>query len=502
MNRRTDFWKHCGQTVFDVAIIGGGITGAALYHQLCERGYKVLLLDKGDFACGSSQSSGMMVWGGVLYLRRFDIASVLRFSHARDQLLRDYPALATPEFFRYLPPSRNTLWRYLVLSSLYAYWLFGCFNRKPPMMESSFEEQSLLDPDRLSYALKYEEGFLKDSDSRFVLQWITPHQSFDQVPLNYCGVDSGAFNESRRRWSIHLKDNLSGEKTIAMTNCVVNCAGVWTDEVNRRFGIETPFRHVLSKGVYLSFSRPKEHRKPLAFEMGEHGDVLTYVPWGPISLWGPTETLVSSIDEGFSVTPNDIRFLLHHAARRLQIPISFQDVVSLRCGVRPLAVRKSYHRRRYPLTLSRKHHIFTDPNLPWISFFGGKLTNCMSIAHAIERKIIRMIGLSKPGRRSIMERPKPLERTSFPGLSVALPSPSWCRRYEFCQTLEDYLRRRTNIAQWIPREGLGRKNENLPQLFRIALDLYENDSSTAWKATNQYRQQVEREFDSVLSQAV
>ena len=177
MNGRTTLLKNCGQTAFDVAIIGGGITGAALYHQLCAQGYRVLLVDKGDFACGSSQSSGMMVWGGILYLRRLDIASVLRFSHARDQLLRHYPALVAPGSFCYLPPADNLLWRYLVLSSLYAYWLLGCLDRKPPTVENSFDEQSLLGPERFSCALSYEEGFLKDSDCRFVLQWITPYQS-------------------------------------------------------------------------------------------------------------------------------------------------------------------------------------------------------------------------------------------------------------------------------------------------------------------------------------
>ena len=192
MNGRSASVEYAGQTVFDVIIIGGGITGAALYHRLCGQGFDVLLLDKGDFACGSSQSSGMMIWGGVLYLRRLDIASVLRFSHARDHLLHDFPRLAAPVSFRYLPPPRAALWKYAVLSTLHAYWLLGGFDRRKPLLERTFDEQSLLGPERLSSALNYEEGMLRDSDCRFVLQWITPYQSCVEVPLNYCSAEAGA----------------------------------------------------------------------------------------------------------------------------------------------------------------------------------------------------------------------------------------------------------------------------------------------------------------------
>lgn len=501
MNSRSGLIEMAGQSLFDIAIIGGGITGASLYHRLCQSGYRVLMVDKGDFACGSSQSSGMMVWGGLLYLRRLDLASVWRFSRARDGLLDDFPGLATPAAFRYLPPPAGP-WKYAVLSALYAYWLLGWKHRHSPKLERRYAEQALLRLEKLSPSLRYEEGLLKDSDSRFVLHWITQHQNLYQVPLNYCSVESGSFCSSSRRWHLQLRDQLGGKDISAGARCVVNCAGVWTDSVNQRFGIKTPYRHVLSKGVYIGIARPKTHRKPLVFEMGDHGDVLTLVPWGPISLWGPTETLVACCTEGFTVDPRDIRFLLTHAGRHLQQPVAVKDIVSVRCGVRPLAVQQSYRKQRYPLTLSRNHQIAIDKQLPWVSFYGGKLTNCMAVARALQCHIASRIGL--PGSTSIRapEPVSPAEQSiGFPGIQQPVPTPAWCKRHEFCHTLEDYLRRRTNIAQWVPREGLGKHDEHLPFLRRIALELSDQNHRSAEAALSHYRQQVERRFDRVLAHA-
>jgi len=72
--QRKHTWDAGRDTVFDVAIIGGGIKGAHIYHQLCEAGYRTVLLEKGDFASGTSQASCMMIWGGLLYLANWDIA--------------------------------------------------------------------------------------------------------------------------------------------------------------------------------------------------------------------------------------------------------------------------------------------------------------------------------------------------------------------------------------------------------------------------------------------
>jgi hypothetical protein len=82
-----------------------------------------------------------------------------------------------------------------------------------------------------------------------------------------------------------------------------------------------------------------------------------------------------------------------------------------------------------------------------------------------------------------------------------VPDPAWCKTQEFCCTLEDYLRRRTNIAQWLPRGGLGRHDENLPHLRAVCLALADGDGEAAEADLACYRARVAEGFDAVLDAA-
>src|SRR3989442_10025002 len=137
---RSPAWEKVSRTLFDVAVLGGGVTGACIYHHLSRRGYRVLLLDKGDFASGTSQASGMTIWGGLLYLRNLDLRSVVRLSKDREGLARDMPAWVRPQSFRFVPSS-DSVWRgRLVHAALYLYWGLGLFRRRRPRREPVFEE--------------------------------------------------------------------------------------------------------------------------------------------------------------------------------------------------------------------------------------------------------------------------------------------------------------------------------------------------------------------------
>lgn len=498
--KRQQSWEHARNVTFDVTILGGGINGACLYHRLCAAGYRVLLVDQGDFAAGTSQASGMMIWGGLLYLRRLDVLSVYRFSQARDAMIRNLSAWVAPVPVRYIASPGDVRPPQLVLAGLYFYWLLSYGLRRVPGREREFRERPLIRNHHGEEALLYEEGLLKISDARFVLHWITPHQTPEQVPLNYCALTGGGYDSTEKCWRLELRDTLGNHSAEARSRWVVNCAGVWADRVNALFGIETPYKHVLSKGVYLGVQRPPEHESMLVFEMGQQGDAITYAPWGPISLWGPTETRAPDLAAGRTVAPDDVRFLLEQAGRNLARPPGKADIISLRCGLRPLAVPKSFNSDCYTLDISRRHRIARDSGRPWISLYGGKITGCTATAEDIAAHIAGAIRPAAAPANASAGADRSVEYTGFPGLTQKVPSVEWCQEHEFCHTLEDYLRRRTNIAQWVAREGLGRHDENLAEINRIALTLHGGNQAEAAHSVKQYGLRVRNDFDAVLAQ--
>ena len=180
--------------------------------------------------------------------------------------------------------------------------------------------------------------------------------------------------------------------------------------------------------------------------------------------------------------------------------VAKEDIVSLRCGIRPLVVPASFAGDCYPLDLSRRSHIEVDRDRPWISLYGGKITGCHAAAAAAAGQVEARLPdrPARPARTALFpERETDIPLVDFPGLGDRVVDPAWSARHEYCCTLEDYLRRRTNIAQWVPREGLGRADANLDHLRSIARTLA-GDDAAAEQGLDRYRTRVAERFDRVL----
>jgi glycerol-3-phosphate dehydrogenase len=455
---------------FDVIIVGAGISGAAVFRELSQRGYRVLLLDQGDFSGGTSQASGMLIWGGLLYLKNLDLRTVVKLSRARDHLLKRRPNEVQRLRFRYLPLRGKGRSRWLVSAALCAYWLLGGLRRQRPFGEGQFPSSNLLRSGRFLSSLVYEEAALSSSDSRFALGRVLEGGGVDQVALNHCALHRGLWRRSEGRWELDLKDQVSGERLQVRSRFLINAGGVWADQINGLCGLESEYRHVFSKGVYLGLKKPEQLDEALVFEMGEHGDSQTFTPWGPLALWGPTETPLENLKEGFAPTVQDVRFLLDQATRNLRKPRTARDVVSLRCGVRPLAVKRGFQGKHYPLELSRRHVVARDSKAPAVTLFGGKLTSASMMARETAQVLEGyLLPTSKRGRSEHAKQnlQAPLSLT-FPGLDEPLADPTWCVEHEGCIHLDDYMRRRTNLSQWVPRLGLGADGEHEPFILKIA----------------------------------
>lgn len=497
LEKRKSDLETVKNATFDAIIVGGGINGAAIFNQLCSEGYRVLLVDKSDFAGGTSQASAMMIWGGLIHLRNLNLLTVWRLCASRERMIREKQPWVSPRTFRYIPANesgRNRFWAY---SGLYFYWLMGRGRRSRPQYKRSFDELSFLNTDEFRYALEYEEACVEPSDARFVLEWLLPHREWGNIALNYCSVQGGGYDATAKVWHIELADLISGVETTARARWVINAAGTWTDKLNERFSIESPFKHVFGKGVFIGINRPRQHRLPLMIETKNYRDCMGLIPWGPISLWGPTETVITDIEDGFTVTRDDVQYLLAQLNRHLAGSVSARDIVSLRCGVRPLVVDRHAPEQSSCLHLSRKFRIYRDKHLPWISTYGGKFTSCIPVASMITR-LLRDCLKPEAIRPSFAISASQPEFDSFPGLEQEVPSASWCASHEMCWNLEDYLRRRTNISQWIPRGGLGSRNENVAHLNELAKAFCSNDDNKAEAAVREYESKIKHGFDDLI----
>lgn len=492
-------WESLRRTSFDVLILGGGVSGTCLFHHLCAAGYRVLLIDKGDFGSATSQSSAMMIWGGLLYLKDLRLHTVWRLCGARDHLLREKSDWVQPQLFRYLVARNGQRGSLLINAALNAYWVLGRGRGARPRREPRFEIP-FLRKEVFRDSFLYQEAVLDSSDSRFALHWILSHQSHESFALNYCSASGGSFNQAAGYWSIGLQDHLlQGAVSETRARLVVNCAGPWTDEVNNQFGIQSPFKHVLSKGVFLGLNRFANHDEPLIIDIGNEGDCMSLIPWGPISLWGPTETCEDKLSDALSVTPADVALLLRELNALVPRSKTVEDIVSIRHGVRALVVNKDDAPLESSLQLSRKSQIHADSISPWLAVYGGKLTDCVRMANALLSKITERLGPAQAQPTERQNPPAETEHASFPGLPMPVPSVRWCVEREMCWTLEDYLRRRTNISQWIPRGGLGRNNENRTSLLRMAEDLPPLVPRHAEEAVRLYELKIIHQMDQLLA---
>jgi glycerol-3-phosphate dehydrogenase len=486
--------KTAGEGIFDVAIVGGGISGAAAFHYLSAAGYRVLLLEKEDFAAGSSQGSAMMIWGGLLYLCSGHVGTVLKLLSCREEMVKTCPMTAVRTFlYLSLREGGHPLWAARLVLQLY--WLLGGARGRGPRRHTLRRETGWLRTELFRAPIAYREAAVFPSDARLVLARVLTARSPSAQAFNHCEVLGVEPLSPDRRWTVRIRDRLVDREHRVQARWVVNAAGVWADELQSGAGVESPYRHLPAKGVFIGFDRLPGNDTPLIVDTGNTDTRLSLIPWGPVSLWGPTETVAPAGGAGFKVESEDVLFLLREWNRYSRRPFSAGDIVCLRCGVRPLPLRAGATPPRKTMRLARRYALHLAPERNWLAIYGGKLTGSPELGHRIARMLKRYLSPSESARlpRSLPSSPE----YRFGGEAFASPSPHWCLEREQCWTLEDYVRRRTNIAQWVARQGLGHGDRYLGVLEELAVH-FGTSAADARRQVEDYRERVEFEFDRLL----
>jgi glycerol-3-phosphate dehydrogenase len=181
---------------------------------------------------------------------------------------------------------------------------------------------------------------------------------------------------------------------------LVNATGPYVDHVNARDGEVTRHEHVFSKGVHLIVDRITPHTRVLTF-FADDGRLFFVIPLGPKSCIGTTDTRVDQLPA--RVTEEDRQFILDNVNKRLQLarPLTQNDIIAERVGVRPLVLAKTGNGREGDwMALSRKHVVEVHGDAKHISIFGGKLTDCLNVGEEI-LQAVDSLGVELPNREHV-----------------------------------------------------------------------------------------------------
>ena len=369
---------------FDVLIIGGGINGAVSAAALTARGARVALIDSRDFAGFTSQQSSNLVWGGIKYMESYEFGLVAGLCKSRNELLRSFPS--TVKEIRFLTTvSKNFKFHPLVmLAGTWLYWLFGRGKTRKPQLLSKTqlaEQEPLINSQDSLGGVEYSDAYLHDNDARFVFNFIRSAMDKGCVAANYIKSIEETRDDSGH-WTTAVEDQVSGKKFKIKSKLLINAAGAFADQHNQLTGVETEYSHLFSKGIHLIVPRISSNDRVLAF-FADDGRLFFAIPMGGKTCIGTTDTRV--LEPQTHVTDEDRDFVLSNINAQLNLPkpLTRDDVISERCGVRPLAIKKGEGPETDFLQLSRKHVIETAFDQGHVSIFGGKLTDCLNVGDEI-----------------------------------------------------------------------------------------------------------------------
>lgn len=378
--------QHLQEDYFDLIIIGGGATGAGIALDASSRGLKVALVEKGDFASGTSSKSTKLIHGGLRYLKQLDIALVRETGTERATVNRIAPHLCLPEKMLLPLTEDGTYGKYSTSLGLFVYDILagvdGDDRRKMLSKEETLAIEPLLDANAVVGGGYYAE--YRTDDARLTIELIKKAMTFDAVAMNYCEVHGFHYTDDEID-GVRCTDHLSGEPILIKGRRVVSAAGPWVDQIRKKNDSVKGKRLHLTKGVHLVFPREKFPVKQSLYFDEPSGRMLFAIPRGKATYLGTTDTNYSGDLDRIICLKEDRDYLLNAVNRIFpSINLTPDDVISNWAGLRPLI----HEDGKSPSELSRKDEIFVAPD-GLISIAGGKLTGYRKMGERIVDLVIK-----------------------------------------------------------------------------------------------------------------
>jgi len=369
---------------YDLCIIGGGITGAGAALAAAHAGLKTLLIDKNDFASGTSSRSSKMIHGGLRYLQQMNFGLVKESLAEREILLNILPnqVVAREYVYPVYEYSKNS--RFEVKLGMIGYDLLAGSKKighhQMWDVEDFIREEDAVNRDRLTGGFVYSDCLV--DDARLTLSAI-------QTAV-YLGVDAlsyTALTEIRKEahgYELKIRD-LPGEGEHLFTaKTVINCTGPWTDEIRAAAGFG---KKVLrpTKGIHLVFRRERLPLTRSVVIFGNDGRMIFTVPKGEYTYLGTTDTDHRGSADSIYADDSDVDYLLDAANKAFdRADLKRGDIISSWAGLRPLIGAEGD-----PSDISRDFEIIEDAP-DFLSIAGGKLTTFRIMGIKIIKQLLKL----------------------------------------------------------------------------------------------------------------
>jgi glycerol-3-phosphate dehydrogenase len=423
---------------FDLVVVGGGVTGAGVLLDAAARGLRAALVEKADFASGTSSKSSKLIHGGLRYLLSArDYGLVHEALAERQRLLANAPHLVRPLPFMIPLFGRdgavNKSVAKVYSTGLWGYDVIGGLRIGKRHRRIGREEASRLMPtlrtDRLVAGFIYWDA--RADDARLTLQIVrTAVLDHGAVAVNHVPVSGMTRDGSGRVTGVQLGADLTGTGTASGASAeglevragvVVNAGGVWSDDVRQLAESAHPDTIRPAKGVHITLPLEKLPTEvAVVLPVPKDRRSIFVVPWGNRVYVGTTDTDYSGSLEDPQCTGEDIRYLVEAVNASVSAPISEADILGSWAGLRPLIKAAATERTA---DLSRRHAVARTAD-GVITVTGGKLTTYRRMAaDAVDVALaeLRHTGggpvKARPARRSPTKRLR-LHAATDPGPAV------------------------------------------------------------------------------------
>ena len=377
---RDEIVKHLKDDVYDIFVIGGGITGAGIAFDAQTRGMKTALVEMQDFAAGTSSRSTKLVHGGLRYLKQFEVGMVAEVGKERAIVYENGPHVTTPEWMLLPLHQGGTFGKFSTSIGLRVYdFLAGVKKSERRTMlsaEETLEKEPLIKKAGLKGGGYYVE--YRTDDARLTIEVMKAAVEKGAIALNYSKVLKLVYENSRVAGAL-IQDQLTGEEYEIRAKKVVNATGPWVDQIREMDRSKQGKTLQLSKGVHLVIDQSRFPLKQAVYFDTPDGRMVFAIPRDGKTYVGTTDTFYNEDAVSPYMTVSDRSYIINAINYMFpDVQISERDVESSWAGVRPLI----YEEGKSASEISRKDEIWeSDSGL--ITIAGGKLTGYRKMAETV-----------------------------------------------------------------------------------------------------------------------